>query len=378
MNQPFLTLTSLLAMAAVGVAQTATSAPIDPFAAPASESTPAPAPTEAAPVLSGDEAKIVEKLALVQKEFELKKKEIANTALGRYTSAAQSELAAAQFYITCQQMVSSRIPDLDGVSKKDAKDKEDKTKRQADMIESTPGYAAILQMQLQYLVFTMEAPTMKDRGALMSKMRDFAGKAATLVQTYGGPPVQRRQTTNSNSNNSRREQEKQREEQQLQRGKQQVLQLAKASPLNSVFAQAFNLQNYFKAMDNWPDSPLNLQEVFPGMIIPFRYDNKPELLASEWDEFLRLETMVQHSSLDETAYARWLIGSYRSLEWQKWLDLLAHGTHRIAAADELARLIKDNPTHPAVGSWADSLTEIMETIKNPPAKIEPAAEPGTN
>jgi hypothetical protein len=157
-----------------------------------------------------------------------------------------------------------------------------------------------------------------------------------------------------------------------------VLQLAKASPLNSVFAQAFNLQNYFKALDNWPDSPLNLQEVFPGMIIPFRYDNKPELLASEWDEFLRLETMVQHSSLDETAYARWLIGSYRSLEWQKWLDLLAHGTHRIAAADELARLIKDNPTHPAVGSWADSLTEIMETIKNPPAKIEPAAEPGTN
>lgn len=347
-----------------------TPTPIDPFADnPKGTQVPA-APAVGSPI-SEDSMKLILKLEQATKEFDSKKKDIANAALAKYTSAAMSELAAAQFYLTCQQMVQDRLPDLDGVSKKDIKDKQDRTKQQAERIEDTPGRAAVLQMQVQYLVLTMEAPAMKDEGALVSRVHDFMLKAVALVKQYAWPVVEDPQkkpvATVASAARSKREQEKVRDEKEAERHRREIMQLAGMGVMGSIFAQAYNLQNYFKPREDWPNSPLDLDHIFTGVILPYRHVNKPELLESAWDEFIGLMTTVQRCSTDERGYSKWLIGGYKGLLWRKWQDLYQYGVHKATAVDELVKLVKENPTHSDIGTWAGELTTLAEQLKNPNA-----------
>lgn len=378
--------TSVLALAltvgTTGWSQT-TPAPIDPFAELAKDKAAAPAaPASATPAVSGEDvSKLVLKLDQAVKDFEGKKKEIANMALGKYISAAQSELSAAQFYIACQQMIQDRVPDLDGVSKKDIKDKQDRVKQQADRIESAPGRAAIYQMQLQYLVLTMEAPTMKDEGALVSRLHDFMLKSVALVKQYAWPvaeePQKKPAASVASAARSKREQEKQRDEKEAERQRRDFIQQVNTSVMGGVFAQAYNLQNYFSPRENWPNSPMDLSGIFQGIILPYRHTNKPELLESAWDEYIGLVTTVERCSTDERGYAKWLISGYKSLLWSKWRDLYEFGTHKATAIDELVKLVKENATHKDIASWAGDLGAIADKLKNPGGTppLPPAANP---
>lgn len=313
-----------------------------------------------------DNAKIVDRLARAQKEFEVRKKEIATNALAKFTSGAMSEAAAVQFYFTCQQIVQDRIPDLDGATKQDAKDRQERVKQQTEQIEDSPGRAAVLQMQLQYLVLTMEAPQMTDRGAVISRLKDFASRAVGLVKTYTSPPAdpvhKAGAGTSKNGNTSKREIEKQREDQRHERARQQVVQLAQQSVMGSVFAQAYNLQNYFKPVEGWPGSPLDLANAYTGMIIPYYREEKRDFLGPAWDEYINLESSVQRCALDDRAYARWGVGTYKNLQWTKWKDLLQHGVNRVMAADELSKLCTENLSHPSVGGWIEDLARTIETL----------------
>ena len=112
MRARFFTLVFVLGIHALLIAQTPP-APINPFDELAKPAAPSVEPPPTAPSLPPELASVVEKFQQAAKDFESKKKEIATTALGRYSSAAQSELSAAQFFLTCQQMVQARLPDLD-------------------------------------------------------------------------------------------------------------------------------------------------------------------------------------------------------------------------------------------------------------------------
>ena len=376
MRARVITFIVVLGLTGLVTAQTAAPAPpINPFDELAKPNAESPEPKPAAPSLPPELAGVVEKFQQAAKDFESKKKEIATTALGRYSSAAQSELSAAQFYITCQQMVQARLPDLNGVTKKDEKEKQDRAKQMADRIEEAPGRAAVLQLQLQYLVFTMEAPQMKDRGAVVSRLKDFAGKAVNLIATYAGVPTDetKEKERSSSGNRSRREAEKIKDEREMERARRDLVQQAKTGVMGSIFAQAFNLQNYFEPMDNWPESPLNLEQIFKNFVFPYRQQNKPELMASEWDEYIAHVTHLERCSQDERGYSRWLVGHYKSLQWSKWRDLMKNGVSRAMAADELVKLIKENPTNEAVSSWVEDLSSLTEELVNSP--VAPPAEP---
>jgi hypothetical protein len=368
MRARFFTLVFVLGIHALLIAQTPP-APINPFDELAKPAAPSVEPPPAAPSLPPELASVVEKFQQAAKDFESKKKEIATTALGRYSSAAQSELSAAQFFLTCQQMVQARLPDLDGVTKKDEKEKQERVKQMADRIEEVPGRAAVFQLQLQYLVFTMEAAQMKDHGAMVSRLKDFASKGVSLIATYAGVPTdetKEKERTNSN-NRSRREAEKIQDQRELERARRDLVQQAKTGVMGSVFAQAFNLQNYFEPLENWPDSPLNLEQIFKSFVFPYRQQNKPELLASDWDEYIAHLTHLERCSQDERGYSKWLVGTYKSLLWSKWRDLMKHGVNRAMAADELVKLIKENPTNEAVSGWVEDLSSLTEELMNPPA-----------
>jgi hypothetical protein len=167
-----------------------------------------------------------------------------------------------------------------------------------------------------------------------------------------------------------------RDEREHERARRDLVQQAKTGVMGSVFAQAYNLSNYFEPMENWPDSPLNLEQIFKGFVFPYRQENKPELLASDWDEYIKHVTHLERCSQDERGYARWLVGSYKSLLWSKWRDLMKNGINRAVAADELVKLIKENPTHEAVSGWVGDLSSLTQEMLHPP--VAPPAEPKAN
>ena len=335
-----------------------------------------PAESEVKPLAPEEAAKIADQFAALDKEFESKKREIVTLALGRYSSAAQSENAAVQFYFECQRLLEERKPDLDGPdSRKDAKEKADRNKQHYDAIQDTPGYGAVLQLQLQFLVLTMEAPGVKDYGSLVGRVRDFANKAVGIVQTYTAPPEPEHRPASTVKSSSKRESQKQKDNRGDERSRHQVAQLAQRGVMGSFFAQAYSLPSYFKPMENWPQSPLDLQSIYGSMILPYYRKFKPELLGSEWDQFIKLQALLQRYSSDDNDYARWLITEYKTLQWNKWRDLLDNGANRIMAADELVKLCKENPAHPSVVGWVQELVKRAEALKGPKPETLIVTEP---
>ncbi len=327
--------------------------------------------------LTDADAAIVAKLAEAQKEFDQRKKEVARTALGRFSSAAMSEAAAFAFYSECQRMLESRMPDVDTSGGKN--DRGTPRRTNSDAMESVPGRGAVLQLQLQFLVFTMEAPDMKDRGAMIARMRDFCGKAVALMQTLGAAPEPDRKVVATVKSGSKRQRDDRDLEREAQARRQLIHSALRQGPMDTVFARAYNLKSYFQPPENWPASPLALDSVYSGMLLPFYRAQKPEMLGGIWDEYLSREAVLQRAASDDDGYGRWLASSAKSLQWSKWKDLLVNGRNRAVAADELVKLAKENATHQEVGSWMRELSQLMEQIKTgtlvPPAPAPPPPQP---
>lgn len=341
----------------------------------AQTSSPAPVvPTVVSPesdALSPEAMQILKKLTAVKASFDSQKKEVAASALARYTAGAQSEATAVALYMSCLQIVQGRVPDLNGTTKEEARDQQDRLKAIAERNVDSPGRAALLQMQLQFLVFTMQARDIEDRAAVMIRLKEFATRAIGMLGTYY--PVEAPQKAGSGSSKSRKDKERSQEARESEAALRDLVKLARTGVMGSLFAEAYNLSNYFKPLEGWPKSLIDLDAIFTGHLIPYMRSNKPELLAKEWDDYVKLTTALERLTSDESGYARWLVGDYKNLQWKRAMDLLRHGTDRSAAADELVTLVKENPTHPSISTWVTELEKAAEEILNPTSLAGPPA-----
>lgn len=330
---------------------------------PASAAIPEPAMNEA------DRARILEKVQMLQKEFERQRKEITASALSRFESAASSEGAAVEFFLSCQKVIQDRTPDLDPTNdKEDAKAAQERMKQQIAAYEAARGKAAALQVVLQHLVLTIQAPTMKDRGALVTRMRDMVAKAMNVAKMYAAPNVDpiKRSTPPKGNGKAKQPRQVTPSSKEEDRARRQIIQTMEQGGLASVFAQAYNLRNYFKPLEGWSDSPLNLDSVYNGFIMDWYREHNPVELSNVWDEYLGHELALHRCSQDDNSFARWGITGYKDLQWKKWMDLLKYGTRRPVALDELVKLVKENLTYPGVEQWVADLTSIAQSITPPP------------
>ncbi|MBL9132860.1 MAG: hypothetical protein JNG86_16750 [Verrucomicrobiaceae bacterium] len=340
--------------------------------------TPAPVPTPASAPQSAELAEILQKLAAVKTSFDAQKKEVAAAALARYTAGAQSEAGAVALHVNCLQIVQGRVPDLDGTSKQDAREQEDRLKAIAERDEDSPGRAALLQLQLQFLVFTMQAQGLEDQGVVMSRLKEFATRTVGMIGTHF-PADSSQKSGSAGGGKSRKDKDRAQEAREMEAARRDFIKLARANIMGSIFAEAYNLSNYFEPPEKWPKALLDLDGIFIDQLIPYQRMNKPDLLAKEWDDYIKLTATVEKLTNDEATYARWLVGAYKGLQWKRAMDILRHGTQRAAAADELVKLIKENPTHPAIGSWASQLEAVSAELLNPTAPSAPAPPaPATN
>ncbi len=345
----------------------------------------APEPVPPPEMSEAEKAKVLEKVKKMQAEYDAMKREVTNSALSRYEGASASEGAALEFFLSCQKIIKDRTPDIETPEQdaKNAKADRAKLKQQMESYQEAPGRATALKTQLEYLVLTIQAPGLKDRGTLVSKVRDMVGKAMNVVKTYAAPnvdPVKRVAPIVSGKGRVKMPtaQYKDKEE---ERARRDITRTMKQGVMGTPFAEAYNLTNYFKPADNWSDSPLDLNGIYLNFVLPWYKENKRGDLNQVWDEYLGHELALHRCEQDDFAFATWGVTGYKNLLWKKWMDLLVYGMNRSLALDELAKMVKENPSHPDVENWINDLARVASEIRLP--QIPQAADstpdtPATN
>jgi hypothetical protein len=357
-------------------------APADPFASIPS-GVPAPPPPP-----SAEDIATIERLEKLQQEFERQKRDVVAAAVSKFNNAAQSEAAAVDFYFACLGLVRSRTPLVDSSpteTKRDAREEKEQAEAQRKaMIEDaygTPGRGAALQLQLQYLVFTLEGGKISKPSDVIQRYREYAGKAATIAKTYSTPGAmpERKEPDDSKGNrkssrNSTADRDARAIEQYNQRTRQQIMGTLTQGVLGSLFAEAYTLQTYFKPKEGWVDSPFELNTMYERAIFPHYRATKPTELNTIWDEYLGYSIINARSTQDDRAYARWGITDYKNLQWAKWMDIARHGNRSIAI-NELVGLVTGNPAHPNMEGWMTDLATLKDELIKPKIPVEPTAPP---
>ena len=308
----------------------------------------------------------------MKEEFEKQKHDVNKGGLARFEAASASELAAVEFYLACQKIIQDRTPDLDPSNdKQEARAAQDKVKQQVEAYEAAPGRATAVKTELEYLVLTLKSPSIEDQAVLMAKLREMVGKAMTVVKTFAAPnaePVNVKKLAASAGTNSRTKAKAPsaaKVSKEEDKARHQIIQTLKQDVMNSIFAQAYNLKNYFKPLENWSGSALDLGGIYGNLVLPWTRDNKRDDLPAVWEEYIGHELALHRCEQDDPEFAKWGITGYKDLLWNKSFDLLTWGSHRTQSLDELTKLIKENPSHPSIESWVASLTALAETLKAP-------------
>ena len=356
---------------------------------PASDATTPEASTEAAPaaapVLSPEVvAQLLARVEKMQKDFAQQKHDVLTSAIARLSTAAGSDAAAIDFYLACRRIITERTAvaqDAIATKKatpKDAKAVDQREQQMRDNLEE-PGHAVVLRLQAEYLMITLEAPQSKDHAFLVGRVRDFVNKAMNIIRLSITAPMDnsgKKPVATVGSKSRDREQERERQMQQEMKARRSIPQQLQQSVLSSSYAQAYNLANYHKKVEGWVDEPLSLASVYPSYILPHYRATRRADLVGVWDEYLGHSLTMQRALLDDAPFARWGITEYKQLQWDKWCDLLINGSNPAVASDELASLFHDNPTHPAIAQWLESLQTLAEPYKPvAPEPAEPSAEP---
>ena len=333
---------------------------------------PPPAPTLPPALSEADRAKILERVKQLQGEFDKQKLDITKSGLTRFEAAAASEGAAVEFYLACQKILQDRMPDLDPSNDKfEAKVAQDRVKQQIEAYQEAPGRATAVKTQLEYLVLTLKAPTIKDDALLVTKVREIVAKAMNVVKTFASPnaePVNVKKLAaagGTSRTKSKAGPSLARITKEEEKARKQIIQTMERSVMESIFSQAYNLKNYFKPNPQWGESALDLGGIYEGVVLPWFRQHKRDELPTVWEEYVNHELVLHRCSEDDTEFAKWGITGYKDLLWKKSFDLLTYGGHRSQSLDELSKLIKENPSHPHIERWVEEISALAEALTTP-------------
>lgn len=300
--------------------------------------------------LTPDEASaLLQKLISVRDGFSGSKEQVLKSALSRISAAAQSESAAAEFYLAAWKVVNiDRKPVAEGDKPPD----DDWQKNLIARMKDT-GSPRALRLQLAWLALTIEAAQADQLDDFIPRARALTLEAVKLAQVVAAEDDESAARKDGNKKKAGAG----------KAASNGIRGILSDSVMDSIFADAYNLQNFVKPAGDWALAPMNLKQVYEGMVLPHYRAADTSGLAGAWDEFIASEAALQKAGRDESAFLAWTLHQGRNLQWKKNLDLLKSGAGGKAAGDELIRLVSENPTHPSLGEWMKDLDEVMRIIK---------------
>lgn len=313
-------------------------------------------------------AKILADITKVQREFVKTKKEVLAGALERFKAAAAGDAQALDLFLA-----SYRVVNLD---RKPAVTKEEQEARangdwQKKALASAGESASptVLRLQLQLLVLMLEAQAPdtagKEADAIVKSLRGYMQGVIGILPSAAAAvdePPERRNAPGPGKRARKDDDEDRAAEKERLRRKGGAVKGLKHDVMDTVFAAAYNLGAYFEPPAQWPRSPADFRAAYLNVILPWHRTNKKEELPGLWDEYLKAETTMQQIGLGPDALAAWGAKEYKDLYWAKWLDLLTHGVNAAAAAQELVKLVGENPSHPSLKTWIADLAKVAEKM----------------
>jgi hypothetical protein len=264
-------------------------------------------------------------------------------AISAYSAAVASESAAREFYLKCTEKVNFTD------QKRKSQDFRE-WKRREDERLSAPGFALALQIQLRWLILTLQAASENsDRAQLASAAQSvintMVGQASALADHH---------------------------------------QILGQGATSSVFARAYEIAEV--QVEKWPLAPGDIGAVYDEILLPpLRARREPQQLRAAWTQRIQQEMVMQEkmpsgednhrkvgmsSAMRTAAYERFLSEGLPELQWEMELDLYKHGDERNAAMNMLAHIAK-NITHKSARKWGEELEGLLA----PKAGLEAAVEP---
>lgn len=287
------------------------------------------APCVQSETLSGvDREAILERLEKIQEEAISKVDARFRTAISAYKSAMDSDNAALEFYLKCEEMVNFEE------MKKKSGDFREWRRQNADRL-SDAKFKMALRQQLRWLVLTLEAASKEPN-------RDkLAVDAATILDSILS----------------------QADELSAHRG---ILEQAVTS---SVFARAYGINSV--KVENWPLSPVQIQPIYDQILLPpLRRPDRLNALKAAWAKRMIHESTVadfwsgrrgeaKKSGIRSPEYDKFIAEALPKLQWSCEVDLFKAGDERAAAIRMLSH-IESNITHPDARQWASDFAELLQ------------------
>lgn len=302
----------------------------------------APAQTQEEPAqrpavsLTPEQMEMISKqLAELEGQIDKLRNDTLSGILQKLRAAVGSDAAALSFYVDCEKLVSVGRKELD----------RDEAKRMAERIErnndkrnidqkddGNPGVAA--RLQIQYLILSLEAHEAKERAPLIPKLQSYIQEIVANADKLKGRSFGQFAADLSSDRN----------------------------PIVS----AYQLQRYLKA-EQWTTRPANLEGMWIQTILPWYLKNKPEELATQWDNRLTAEATFLKAILPEAEFTLWLQNEYPALRWERAEYLVTKGPTPVNGLADMLKLIKEFPGHPDAPKWLKTMRAYVESSADAPA-----------
>ncbi|MFZ9937691.1 MAG: hypothetical protein ACO3JG_11650 [Luteolibacter sp.] len=253
-------------------------------------------------------------------------------AIAAYSSAAGSPAAAGDFYLKCVEKVNFTD------QKRKSQDFREWKRREDDKM-SSPGFGLALQIQLRWLILTLQAASENaDRAQLASAAQGIVNSMVEKTSTLAGH--------------------------------KSILGQAVTS---SVFAKAYEIHHI--EVEKWALAPGDLGAVYGEIILPpLRARRQTQALRTAWSQRIQQELALRENEPDDgdandrrvglstatrsPAYERFAAESLPQLQWEMEADLFKHGDQRAAAGRMLGHIEK-HITHKKATQWGEEFVEML-------------------
>ncbi len=339
---------------------------------------PAPVTTPPAPASGGLTAEQVlnigKQLDLIESQITKNRTDALGTALARFRAAMGSERDALSLYLDCYKLENYDKRNLKQADFDEWKDRNEERLKNPDNMRG-------LQLQLEYLVLTIQAASMDDTSPLIPALQAFLQKAVVAVQetmkhNAAGAVVEKEQDRGPNRQGGRPG----------GGGRPpgggggggggglngQLVNMLRQSVTGTEYSRAYQLDEYLKNKE-WENQPLEIAGIYNRVIFPYYEKNKPTELPAQWDARISTELALRKAVQSEAEFMEYYKENYPPLLWEKAKYLFEKNINPIIALADMLKIIRENPSHPRAQSWVDELRGYVKSREAP--QISPNQPP---
>lgn len=303
-------------------------------------------------------AAIMKQLEALESQVGKNRGDILGGALARFSKTlAAGEKGALELFLDCYKIEHFDRQDLKVTDFQD-------WRKQNEERHKDPEYLRGLWLQLQYLVFSLQAQDAKEKesAGLVAALQTYIPTMVAAIQSATkhtasgavkesdkgakGPPARRGGGGGRNFDSG---------------GLQAML---RESVKQSEFAKAFQIDEFLKRAD-WCYEPFEIGNIFERFIFPYYLENKPAELPAQWDARIKAELSVRAAVMSESDYALYYKERYPGLLWRKADYLVSHNVNTLYAMADMLKLIQANPNHADASDWLKRLRALVNAAQPP-------------